>query len=108
MSVTPRNLQDLVARCEKSLPAALDHLRDAVSINSFTLNKPGVDAVAKLTREAFQPLGFDGEQVASDDPAYASWMNDMFPVKAEGVLVRQVDYSRPRKFLKTSPNAPLR
>lgn len=45
------------------MPAALDLLRQLVSINSFTANPAGVDAVARLTAEAFAALGFASEFV---------------------------------------------
>lgn len=48
---------------EKHLPAALDFLRRLVDINSFTANPAGIDHVAKLTAEAFAPLGFSSQFV---------------------------------------------
>lgn len=55
-------MKDLLQQAaQKHLPAALDLLRRLVAINSFTANAAGVDAVAKLTAEAFEPLGFKTE-----------------------------------------------
>ena len=52
------NASLLQTAAERHLPAALGLLRRLVAINSFTANAAGVDAVAKLTAEAFAPLGF--------------------------------------------------
>lgn len=64
----------LAERLRAHLDAALeDHLallRRMVDINSFTANADGVDAVGRLTAEAFAPLGFAAEHVASDHPEY--------------------------------------
>ncbi|MCB1276101.1 M20/M25/M40 family metallo-hydrolase [Prosthecobacter sp.] len=53
--MTPSILQ---SSAESHLPAALELTRRLVEINSFTANAAGVDAVARLTAEAFAPLGF--------------------------------------------------
>jgi len=58
MTTSPSTLQTCA---QKHLPAALQHLRDLVTINSFTSNAAGVDAVALRTAEMFQPLGFSAE-----------------------------------------------
>lgn len=42
---------------------AFDLLRRMVAINSFTNNPAGVDALGKMTAEAFAELGFTAEQV---------------------------------------------
>ena len=47
------------------LPDALDLLRRLVAVNSFTTHAEGVDAVGRLTAEAFAPLGFDAEWIPS-------------------------------------------
>ncbi len=57
------NASLLQTAAERHLPAALDLLRHLVAINSFTANAAGVDAVARLTAEAFAPLGFTAELV---------------------------------------------
>lgn len=62
------NASLLQASAERHLPAALDLLRRLVAINSFTANAAGVDAVAKLTAEAFAPLGFSAELVPCSIP----------------------------------------
>lgn len=59
----------LQSSAEKHLPAALDLLRRLVAINSFTTNAAGVDAVARLTAEAFAPLGFTPALVPCTIPA---------------------------------------
>ncbi len=58
MKVT--DLQDCAA---KHLPEAVDFLRRLVSVNSFTANSAGVDAVVELTAAAFLPLGFRANRV---------------------------------------------
>jgi glutamate carboxypeptidase len=55
------NASLLQTAAERHLPAALDLLRRLVAINSFTANAAGVEAVARLTAEAFEPLGFTAE-----------------------------------------------
>lgn len=61
-------LSDLQSCAEKHLPAALDLLRRLVAVNSFTANAAGVEAVARLTAEAFEPLGFSAEMVPCGIP----------------------------------------
>lgn len=51
----------LQASAEKHFPAALELLRKLVAVNSFTANPAGVDQVARLTAEAFDPFGFTAE-----------------------------------------------
>lgn len=53
-----------------NLPFYLDLLRQMVSINSFTSNPVGVNAVGDLTAAAFAALGFTAEKVQSANPAY--------------------------------------
>lgn len=60
--------QDLHQSAEKHLPAALDLLRRLVGINSFTANAAGVEKVARLTADAFEPLGFSAELVPCITP----------------------------------------
>jgi len=48
----------------------VDLLRQMVSINSFTANAAGVNAVGDLTAAAFADLGFTAEKVPSANPAY--------------------------------------
>lgn len=52
------------------MPAALDLLRQMVELNSYTLNRAGVERVSALTAECFAPLGFSAERVPSVDPRY--------------------------------------
>jgi glutamate carboxypeptidase len=55
---------------ESNLPHYLDLLRQMVAINSFTLNSTGVNALGKLTADAFAEFGFAAETVQSVNPAY--------------------------------------
>jgi glutamate carboxypeptidase len=55
---------------EKQMPAALDLLRQMVSINSFTANPEGVNRLGRLTAESFASLGFLAESVPSTNPNY--------------------------------------
>lgn len=48
----------------------LDLLRRMVEINSFTLNRDGVENLADLTADAFAPLGFQAEKVPARNPAF--------------------------------------
>jgi glutamate carboxypeptidase len=43
-----------------------------VEINSFTANPEGVDKLARLTADAFAPLGFTAEHVPSENPEYGN------------------------------------
>jgi glutamate carboxypeptidase len=58
----------MIASAERHLPAALDLLRELVAVNSFTTNGAGVATVARLTAEAFAPLGFEAEFVPCEVP----------------------------------------
>ncbi len=61
-------LENLQQSAAKHLPEALERLRRLVAINSFTANAAGVEAVAKLTADAFSPLGFTSEMVPCATP----------------------------------------
>ncbi len=58
----------IAADLEALLPVALAHLKAWVDTNSWTLNRGGVDKVARLTAAAFEPMGFSAESVPSTDP----------------------------------------
>jgi len=60
--------QSLKAFFESQLPPGLEMLRQMVSINSFTLNRDGVNRLGKLTAHCFTPLGFQPEYVPSSNP----------------------------------------
>lgn len=60
----------LTRAAEVHLPEALEWLRRMVSVNSFTGNREGVNALGRLTAECFAPLGFAAEFVPSVNPAY--------------------------------------
>ena len=55
---------------ESILPEAIGHLEAMVRVNSWTLNKQGVDAVGHLTANLFAPLGFAPQRIPSINPAY--------------------------------------
>src|SRR5438552_9771244 len=57
---------------QSRMPAGLEWLRQMVGINSFTLNRQGVERLARFTAEAFAPLGFSAEFVASANPAFGN------------------------------------
>jgi glutamate carboxypeptidase len=59
----------LRARLEYRLPASLEFLRAMVGINSYTGNPEGVNRLARITAEAFEPLGFTPEFIPHADPA---------------------------------------
>ena len=52
--------QQLEDYLQKNLPNYLDFLQEMVSINSFTANAVGVNALGDLTAERFADLGFKG------------------------------------------------
>ncbi len=58
----------LQTSAEKHLPDVLEFLRRLVAINSFTANAAGVDEVARVTAEAFAPLGFTAELASCTTP----------------------------------------
>lgn len=58
----------LLDSATRHLPAALNFLKQLVGINSFTANAAGVDEVARLTAEAFAPLGFEAELAPCSTP----------------------------------------
>ncbi len=62
-----RQLSDYL---QHNQPFYLDLLRQMISINSFTANPAGVNAVGDLTAAAFANLGFTAEKVPSANPAY--------------------------------------
>jgi len=55
---------------DSRLPTGLALLEAWVGQNSFTANAAGVDALGRLTAEAFRELGFEAEGVASVTPEY--------------------------------------
>lgn len=55
---------------ENELPIALRILQGMVEINSFSLNRTGVNQLGEFTVEAFAPLGFTAERVPSVSAAY--------------------------------------
>ncbi len=57
----------LRAALARDLPAALNHLREWVGINSFTHHRDGVNALGHATAAAFAPLGFAAEYVPCVD-----------------------------------------
>src|SRR5215475_2547644 len=57
---------------ESKLPEALELLRQMVDINSFTINKEGVNRLARFTADAFAPLGFTAEFVPAQNPEFGN------------------------------------
>jgi len=64
------NVASLREYLNTQLPAALEMLRQMVGINSYTANRDGVNRLARLTVEAFAPLGFTAEFVPSANPEW--------------------------------------
>jgi glutamate carboxypeptidase len=62
--------QQLEDYFQKNLPNYLDFLQEMVSINSFTANAVGVNALGDLTAERFADLGFKAERVPSTNPGF--------------------------------------
>jgi glutamate carboxypeptidase len=63
-------IAQLTAHATEHLPEALAWLRRMVEINSFTTNVEGIDAVGRVTAEAFAPLGFAAEFIAAEEPTH--------------------------------------
>lgn len=59
---------DLIAGAVDRLPEALELLRRLVAVNSFTTNAAGVAEVARITAEAFAPLGFEAAMIECETP----------------------------------------
>ncbi len=76
----------LLAVLRRRQPRYLELLRRMVGINSFTRNQQGIDALGKLTAEAFHGLGFSSEQIAAEDPRYGRHL----------VLTREAGASAPQ------------
>ena len=85
------NPAPFLTSAEKHLPGSLDLLRQLVAINSFTANAAGVNAVAKLTAEAFAPLGFKAELVPCATPGTGHHL--FLSRSGEGVPVILVTHS---------------
>jgi len=57
---------------EQKLPEALELLRQMVQINSYTINKDGVNRLGRLTGQAFAPLGFSAEFVPATNSEFGN------------------------------------
>ncbi len=62
--------EQLTRFLERRLEPSLELLRQMVAINTFTLNRAGVDALGELTARTFAELGFSSEFVPSIDPVF--------------------------------------
>ena len=73
----------------------VDLLRQMVKINSFTLNKVGVNKLGQLTAEMFSDLGFYSEAIKSVHPMYG---NHIVLTKTgySGRKIGLVSHCRPR------------
>src|SRR5207248_3700930 len=54
------------------LPEALELLRQMVQINSYTINKEGVNRLGRLTAQAFASLGFSAEFVPATNSEFGN------------------------------------
>ena len=61
------NLQNYL---QSNLPHCLEMLQRMVSINSFTSNPQGVNALGSLTAEVFASLGFQADFIQSQNPGF--------------------------------------
>ncbi len=66
----PELYRRLQTYLEQQKPFFFDLLRQMVSINSFTTNIKGVNAVGDLTARAFAELGFSPRRVPSKNPLF--------------------------------------
>lgn len=71
---------------------------------------PCLNSISDKTCENATQLNPTQEYDPSKDPAYAGWMETLFPSSAENSLKRTVDYSLPQrtKRLLNAPRAPQR
>ena len=67
-----QNESALKAFFDQQMPATIELLRQMVAINSFTGNAKGVNQLARLTADAFAPLGFTAEYVPSTNPEWGN------------------------------------
>ena len=58
------------AHLSQLLPEALRLLEGMVGINSFSMNREGVNQLARFTADCFAPLGFTAEYVPSHFPEF--------------------------------------
>lgn len=65
-----QNVDTVRKYLEDLLPSGLLWLEKMVRINSFTQNKEGVNRLARLTAEAFAPLGFGAQYVPSQSEEF--------------------------------------
>jgi len=68
--LTTETGKSFLAFLERELPRYIDILREMVSINSYTANPAGVNALGDLTAAYFSRLGFCAERVPSSNPSY--------------------------------------
>lgn len=80
----------LRAHLEAGLEAHLALLERMVATNSFSANPEGVDAVGRLTAEAFAPLGFSAELVASGRAEFGHHLVLRRPAETAGAERRVV------------------
>jgi glutamate carboxypeptidase len=66
------NVGSLREFLDQQVPATLEMLRQMVGINSFTLNREGVNNLGRFTADCFAPLGFTAEFVPSTNPAFGN------------------------------------
>ncbi len=75
--------QEIQSYLEEHLPQYLDLLKSMVEINSFTGNPAGVNKLAKLTAEAFAPLGFQAQHVQAKNPEFGKHLVMTRPGKSD-------------------------
>lgn len=78
---------NLISLLNRLLPAALDLLRQMVEINSWTENRLGVNRLGDLTAGAFAGLGFKGERVPSENPAWGDHIALTRPGSSSSAIV---------------------
>jgi glutamate carboxypeptidase len=64
------NVGSLREFLNQQMPATLEMLRQMVGINSFTLNREGVNRLGRFTAECFTPLGFTADYIPSANPNF--------------------------------------
>lgn len=66
--ISPELISKLRSFLEQRHPQFLENLREMVGINSFTLNRDGVNALGRRTADLLRPLGFAARRVPAADP----------------------------------------
>ena len=89
------NVSTLNQFLEAQLPAALEMLRHMVGINSFSLNRHGLQQLGRFTAECFAPLGYrKGQLPESENAADETLALPIYPELSDAQAAYVVDVVR--------------